>query len=112
LGGAGASANAEFRTYPDDGIAASPKVRAQLNERKRRYVATPMVVVVTKRRAPANLAASPKQKQRLAEQSEVWVLGVTTPSTTAPVNDGIAASPKVRSQMNGHAERFEIAPVK
>ena len=95
----------------DDGIAASPKLRMQLNERKAKRVATPTVTVVTKKAAPANLASSPKVEKMFAERTQIKTLGVE-PSTAAPANGWIAASPKVRQQLTERGQVFEIAPLK
>ena len=96
----------------DDVTAASPKVRMQLNERSARPVATPMVTVMVKKAAPADLAASPKVAMMHAERTQMRVPGVEEPSTTTPAYAGISAPPKAYQQMVGRERSFEIAPVK
>ena len=103
----------------DDGIAASPKVRAQMNERRAReaVVVAPAKATVASTKAevkPARthaIVASPKVAAALAER-EASGAEMNIASTTAAANDGIVASPKVRAQLNERGERVEIAPVK
>ncbi len=126
--GIASQANAQFKVNEDDGIAASPKVRQMLNERKASKAAAavsqnaPTTGFYAGYRAVGSdgIAASPKVRQMLDEQRASKI--VTTPSqeSTAvasyrPVgNDGIAASPKVRQQLNERARggALMIAPVK
>lgn len=81
--GVGGSALAQSQLAGGDGIAASPKVRAQLNDRR----ATTAVVAPVKTPVVAEKKAS-------------------------SANTNIAASPKVKSQLNERGEKIEIAPVK
>ena len=120
--GIGSTVRAQaYSAVGDDGIAASPKVRAQLNERAVAALPAPSRTVAavpektTKPAAPAFIAASPKVAQMFAER-EAWkktsAPSANFVSTTAPANDGIVASPKVRQQLNERGQKFEIAPVK
>jgi len=119
--GISSTVRAQALAVGDDGIASSPKVRAQMNERKA-VTAVPSaaktVVVVTEtgaKPAPVAIAASPKVAQMLAEREatkKVVVGNTNIASTTGAAKDGIAASPRVRTQMNERGETFEIAPVK
>ena len=119
-------ANAQFKINEDDGIAASPKVRQMLNERKASQTAAalsrkaPTTGVYAGYRAVGSdgIAASPKVRQMLDQQRASTV--VTTPSQQSTAiagysrvgNDGIAASPKVRQQLNERGGNLMIAPVK
>jgi hypothetical protein len=103
----------------DDGIAASPKVRAMLNERKAAAAApvdVPTAVAATPAKTqPAQLAASPRLRQALDDRK--MVSGVADePSTVVSYASGgrreIAASPKLREQLEGRQMEFQIAPVK
>lgn len=111
-------AKAQYRPAGDDGIAASPKVRAMLNERLRSTTSISVVVDTASSQAPADqgIAASPKVRQMLAERKA----GQAAAQETAVVSsqprtgdDGIAASPKVRAQLNERSSReAQIAPLK
>jgi len=79
------SARAQLRDPPDDGIAASPKLRQMLNEQKK--------------------VASPKLSQMLAELKKV---GGDSGTRELAANDGITASPKLREQMRDRAPHFQI----
>ena len=81
-----------------DGIAASPKARQMLKERSQLNLAS------------TDLAASPKTSQMLAEQNKCCVAPTT--GAVASANDGIAASPKLREQLNERSLEFQIAPLK
>ena len=109
-------ARAQFKPETDDGIAASPKVRQQLNERNAHKTAANHLVVASRpARAESAIAASPKMSQMLAERGTAMnrnAVVADTPSTTAPVKDGIAASPKLRQQLDERGARFQIAPIK
>src|SRR6266404_3394038 len=95
-------AQSQLRT--DDGVAASPKVRQMLQERKARTSA-PVVssqVITHQDASSANLAASPKVQQMRHEK----VIAATPRSTAkfagyrATGDDGITASPKVRAMLD------------
>jgi hypothetical protein len=101
----------------NDGIAASPKVRAMLNERKASCdaccAATKEVTVTRTTVTTDNVAASPKVRQMRADQARV------APASDSQIvgyravgNDGIAASPKVRSMLDAQGHVVEIAPLK
>jgi len=119
--GIGNAALAQSQVVGDDGIAASPKVRAQLNERRasEAVVAPAKAAVVVSERttkpAPVSIAASPKVAQAIAEREasqKASIASANVASTTSRADDGIAASPKVRQQMNERGQVVEIAPVK
>jgi hypothetical protein len=93
-------------------VMASPKVEMQMKERNAKPVATPMVTVVVKKAAPADLAAPPKVAMMYAQRTQIRVPGVEESSTTAPAYAAIAASPKAYQQMVERERVFEIAPVK
>ena len=61
----------------DDGIAASPKVRAMLDERCKNMCAAPERVTVTTT-SQADIAASPKVQQMRSESATVPIVVVTT----------------------------------
>ncbi len=126
--GIASQANAQFKVNEDDGIAASPKVRQMLNERKASKAAAalsrnaPTLGVYAGYRAVGSdgIAASPRVRQVLDEQRASRTL--TTPlqesmavASYRPVgNDGLAASPKVRQQRHERARggALMIAPIK
>jgi len=77
------SASAQYRAVGDDGIAASPKVRQALNERKRNAAVTPTST------------------------------GVASVGYRAVGDDGIAASPKLREQLSQRSrQESHLASVK
>src|SRR6266850_7583068 len=83
----------------DDGIAASPKVRQMLDERKAQCCAQPAAAVTTSTtRSRATIAASPRVQQMRNERAVVS----TSPSIDQTVGyratrtDGTTASPKDR----------------
>jgi hypothetical protein len=102
----------------DDGIAASPKVRVMLNERKASasITAAPSAAVQTLATAQRdNLAASPKLRQMLDERKTVSGVAsapATVVASTAGNGRDIAASPKLREQMKERTVQFQIAPLK
>src|SRR5437879_1690232 len=89
---------AQYQAVGDDGIAASPKVRAMLNERKARSM-SPQEVTIHQAAPQTTIAASPKVQQMKDEQKR---LTATTPAAQETAGyratgaDGITASPKVR----------------
>ncbi len=117
-------ARAQYKINEDDGIAASPKVRQMLNERK----ASQAAAALSKSGAatgfyagyrPAGsdgIAASPRTRQMLDEQRASRVVASQESTAVAgyrPVgNDGITASPRVRQQLNERGGVLMIAPVK
>lgn len=111
-------AKAQYSPVGDDGITASPKVRAMLSERVRLTTSAPAVVATasTAARVSSDIAASPKVRQMLSEMTartsepaSAAILANQSPRT----GDGIAASPKVRAQLNERSKReILIAPLK
>jgi hypothetical protein len=121
-------ANAQYRINEDDGIAASPKARQTLTERRG---STTTSLTASKNPATTNpnasagypvaenadIAASPRARQLLNEQarrsspilSSVAVASAGHESTRA---DGIAASPKLSQQLNERPKTIIVAPVK
>ena len=98
-------------SHCDDGIAASPKVRAALNERctSRCASGTSMTSTSTVTRQ-TDVAGSPRVQRMRAEQaasSSTMHSGYRTAG-----DDGIAASPKVRAQLDERRQTVEIAPLK
>jgi len=114
-------ASAQYQAVGDDGIAASPRLRQMLNERKT-AASTPSYAVASvgyQAVGDDGIAASPKLRQMLDERRAV----ASAPSTgsTAVVStgyqatgaDGITASPKLRQQLNERgAQTIMIAPLK
>src|SRR5215471_20877631 len=89
---------AQSQLSGDDGIAASPKVRQMLNERKAQVAvstAAPTAPMITAT-APKNtqIAASPKVRQHVRERSQVPVVTAETEVAGYTGADGITASPK------------------
>jgi hypothetical protein len=99
----------------DDGIAASPKVRAMLDERKARCC-TPQTQVTTygTTTRQADITASPKVQQMRRESAPASVVAVSTETVgyTPTGSDGITASPKVRAALDERRQTVEIAPLK
>lgn len=104
---------AQSQAVGDDGIAASPKVRQMLNERKAR-AAAPQQVTINQIAPQATVAASPKVQQMLNERERAAVpqVGSETASYRATGSDGITASPKVRAMLDEHRQTIEFAPLK
>lgn len=111
-------ANAQYRTAGDDGITASPKVRAMLNERVQSTTSVPSLANATSHQAWAveGNAASPKVRQMLADRkggSVVAAQPTAVVSAQPGAADGIVASPKLREQLNERSARqIEIAPLR
>lgn len=118
-------ANAQFKVNEEDGIAASPKFRQMLNERK----ASQAAAVTAKHNSAATyvshraggsdgIAASPRMRQMLEEKrasAHVAKSGNDGGRWVGykPVGkDGIAASPKFRQQLDERGGAIIIAPVK
>src|SRR6266436_6170182 len=78
-----------------DGIAASPKVRQMLNERKASGMA-PQQVTINRIVPQTTIAASPKVQQMRNERTPAPVLqvGPETAGYKATGSDGVTASPK------------------
>jgi len=98
----------------DDGIAASPKVRAMLDERKARCCAAQTQATYRTTTPQTDIAGSPKVQQMRSERTPAAVRQVTTETAGyRPAGaDGIAASPKVRQQLDERRQTVEIAPLK
>lgn len=111
-------ASAQYRAVGDDGIAASPKLRQQIDERKKvaRTPSTTMASVGYRAAGRDGIAASPKLRAQLDERRIV----LSAPSTTvasvgyqATGRDGITASPKLRQQLDERGPQpIMIAPLK
>ena len=104
---------AQSQAVGDDGIAASPKVRQLLNERKASDAA-PQQVTINLITSQATIAGSPKVQQMRTQRAPATVLqaGPETASYKATGTDGITASPKVRAMLDERKQTFEIAPLK
>ena len=100
---------------PSQGIAASPRLRAQLNERNAQYSLSnqqsPTQSTITPQ---ALLAGSPRNQQMLSERPQMNPVQASSEvAAFKPIaSDGIAASPKVRAQLNERRQSVEIAPLK
>jgi len=100
----------------DDRIAASPKVRAMLDERCKSKCVTSVPATVNTITRQTDIAASPRVQQMRNEPMQATVTVIqTAPETvgyqpTGP--DGITASPKVRAALDERRQTVEIAPLK
>jgi hypothetical protein len=110
-------AQAQYRVNEPDGIAASPKVRQMLNERKATWTTVsatnPRVVAQTP--SEPGIAASPKVSQFLAEQkaNQQAMKALATPVPFQPAETGIAASPRVQKEINERTTpSVQVAPLK
>ena len=75
---------AQSQAVGDDGIAASPKVRQMLNERKARTTATVATPQATTQAIPQdNVAASPKVQQMRKERSALAATPSPAPKTAS-----------------------------
>src|SRR5260370_39188478 len=116
LASAGQS-QAQYQAQGDDAIAASPKLRQRLDERR----AASAAAVIATQAAPLpgalddGIAASPKLRHTLNDRK------ATAPSTASGSlvagykpfgDDEIAASPKLRQRLDEQKAAFEIAPLK
>ncbi len=111
-----ANANAQFKVNESDGIAASPKVRQMLNERKASKAATEVSrSVSTVSSFAMGPATSPKAQQMRNEQKSTAAASEPAKAIAGsqPVGkDGIAASPRLRQQLDERGATLMIAPVK
>lgn len=98
----------------NDGIAASPKVRAALDERCKSHCAAQSHMTTTQTVThQTDVAASPKVQQMRTERvASATVQSMETPGYRPTGSDGITASPKVRAQLDEHRQTVEIAPLK
>jgi len=113
------AAKAQSLATTDDGIAASPKVRQRLEERRAtfRVHSSSPIQASTTQPASDGIAASPKVRTQLdaryAAARSVSSQSSLASSTTRAPSDGIAASPKLREQLDERALRshIEVAPI-
>ncbi|HWH71911.1 MAG TPA: hypothetical protein VNT26_21290 [Candidatus Sulfotelmatobacter sp.] len=110
-------AQAQYRATDENGIAASPRLRQMMDERRANAVVVEPPVVVTPSPAPevaGNVAASPRLRQMQTERNASGVAPATGPVIVSPAQgaDNIAASPKLREQLNERPTPFQIAPLK
>src|SRR5258708_36595634 len=91
---------AQSQAVGDDGIAASPKVRQMLNERKAR-AAAPQQVRINQVAPQTAVAASPKVQQMLNERMRAPVAqaGSETARDRAIGSDGLTPSPKMPTRL-------------
>jgi hypothetical protein len=95
-----------------DGIAASPKVRATLDERCTSCCTTSQAGKATTTRQ-TEVAASPKVQQMRAERGASATAQSAEVAGYKPTGaDGITASPKARAQLDERRQTVEIAPLK
>src|SRR6266567_3469874 len=97
----------------DDGIAASPKVRAMLDERKARCcTAQTQVTTYGTTTRQTDIAASPNVQQMRRERAPMSVVVVSTGTAgyQPTGSDGITASPKVRAVLDERRPTVELAP--
>jgi hypothetical protein len=109
-------ATAQSQMSGPNGLAASPKVRQMVSERPTQLtVSAPGVLPVSAQSAHSGmLAASPRVQQMARDNAKSEVAGGTQAVVASNQRnaDGIAASPKLREQMNERSMRFQIAPLK
>ncbi len=114
-------ANAQYTPIGGDGLAASPKVRQNLNDHK----VTPVVEVSRETVRSVSyqaigtdgIAASPRVRQAINEhQGRATAPALSTEVASvgyrATGPDGITASPRVRQQLNEHPAVMMVARVK
>jgi hypothetical protein len=95
-----------------DGVTASPKVRAMLDERcKSRCTPPTEISAITTHQT--DVVASPKIQQMLHNRIYSPALVVTETSSYRPTgSDGVTASPRLRTQLDERRSTIEIAPLK
>jgi hypothetical protein len=98
----------------DDGITASPKVRAMLDDRKACSMASAQVAAAYQTTSHTTVAASPKVQQMRNDRIGAGTLEVApeTAGYRATGTDGVTASPKVRARLDERNQVIEIAPLK
>jgi len=123
VSGLGSAALAGSRLSGNDGIAASPRVRMQMNERRATevvfapvYIAPPTIVYQGIPAPGVTVTASPRVDQTMDNDWKVSTAGVVSSPTIATTvitsgDDGIVASPRLRMQMNERPQEIEIVPV-
>jgi hypothetical protein len=118
------TASAQYRPT-GDGISASPRLREQMNERKKvakKVASTPSTAVASvgyPHTVDDGISASPRLREQMNERKKVAQKVASTPSTAvASVGyphtraDRITASPRLREQLNEHRTQFMVAPLK
>ena len=114
--GSMSQAMAQSQMSGPNGMAASPKVRQSLSERPAQITTSaPGALPVGAQSRHANTLAGPPRAQQMARdnaKSEVAGGTQVVVASNQRTDDGIAASPKLREQMNERSMRFEIAPLK
>ncbi len=106
------SSNAQYSAIGADGVAASPKLRALLNDRVGTTVASgEFKSAAYWAKGDDGIAASPKLRAMLSSGTAAGTTVARDVSYKAVGDDGVAASPKLRSFLES-GKTFEIAPVK
>jgi len=98
----------------DNATAASPRVRAVLDERCKSRCAPSAQVTSSTIVLQTEIAASPKAQQMRNEwaQTPAGSAMLDMGDFNASVSDGVAASPKVRAQLDERRQVIEVAPLK
>ena len=99
----------------DDGIAASPKVRAMLDERKANCCAAPAQATTYRNTTrQTDVAASPRVQQMRNDRTPASTVEVApeTAGYRTTGADGISASPRTRAMLDERRQAVEIAPLK
>ena len=112
---AGGSDSCCSRSCCDDGVTASPKVRAMLDERCMSRCVTPAAPIVNTTAVPQTyVAGTPKvqQMQRDRTPATMAVVSTETAGYRPTGSDGITASPKLRAQLDERRQVIELAPLK
>jgi len=112
----GAQGSAQYQASDNDGVAASPKWRQQLNEKNQSRPLMTASAVDYRLAGEDGVAASPKLREQLDERKAVAAAPVTAIASTgyhATGAEGITASPKLREQLDERlAQPIAIAPLK
>jgi hypothetical protein len=113
--GSMSQAMAQSQMSSPNGLAASPKVRQFLSERPAQLTVAPSALSVSAQsRHVSTLAGSPRAQQMARDNAKSEVAGgaQVVVASNQRTDDGIAASPKLREQMNERSMQFQIAPLK
>ena len=114
--GSMSQAMAQSQMSGPNGLAVSPKVRQSLSERPAQITASApgALPVATQSRHASTLAGSPRAQQMARDNTKSEVAGgpQVVVASNQRADDGIAASPKLREQMNERSTQFQIAPLK
>jgi hypothetical protein len=107
-------ASAQYRAVGDDGIAASPKVREMLDQRKAAANTPAAPTVVVTQTTHKSITASPRATELLERNTVVSTPAVvSTSGGYQPTgSDGITASPKARQMIDEQHKQFMVAPLK